>query len=224
MAFEKNLYEILDIQKNANQSDLLHAYNRLKEAHHKDSLATYSILDEESKSALLEEIEYAYSVLGNPSKRKEYDEHKLKNLASGYTSESTKLNLHGIPKEKQSFQQETCSAPLHNAEKETTFKVKKEPAFQKEIESCQNLNGEFLRLVRVYCGYSEVELAEICNLKLKNIQAIENEDPEILPHKTYLRGHLMLMCQALEIPNSRELIGGFLTRLCEEEKLQSQIL
>jgi hypothetical protein len=68
-----NFYQTLDIIPGASHNEILHAYTRAKMAYSKDSLASYSILDEESKSSLLEEVEKAFAILGNPAKRREYD-------------------------------------------------------------------------------------------------------------------------------------------------------
>ncbi len=68
-----NLYLVLDLMPGASHNEILHAYNRAKNTHSGGSLAGYSLLDSDSASGILEEIEKAFSILGNPSKRREYD-------------------------------------------------------------------------------------------------------------------------------------------------------
>jgi curved DNA-binding protein CbpA len=68
-----NLYLVLDLMPGASHNEILHAYNRAKNTYTGGSLAGYSLLDSDSAEGILEEIEKAYSILGNPSKRREYD-------------------------------------------------------------------------------------------------------------------------------------------------------
>jgi curved DNA-binding protein CbpA len=68
-----NLYLVLDLMPGVSHNDILHAYNRAINTYADNSLAGYSLLDSDSATTILEDIEKAFSVLGNPSKRREYD-------------------------------------------------------------------------------------------------------------------------------------------------------
>lgn len=69
----ENYYEILEISTTADQDQILKAYLRAKQSFSPDSLASYSIFDEEEGRQLLDKIEQAYLVLSNEEKRREYD-------------------------------------------------------------------------------------------------------------------------------------------------------
>lgn len=68
-----NYYLILDIVPGVSQNEIHHAYKRAKMTYSQDSLAAYSLIEEENTLQILDEIEKAYEVLGHPSKRREYD-------------------------------------------------------------------------------------------------------------------------------------------------------
>jgi hypothetical protein len=99
------------------------------------------------------------------------------------------------------------------------IKVDKNPAFEEEIQNVQNLNGSFLRAVRIYRGYSEDQLAGLCQLKTDHILSIEEERPLNLHHPVYLRGHLILICEALQIPRAPQIVKTYIEKLQQEDKL-----
>lgn len=76
---ERSYYQILDIKPTESQNEIFHAYTRAKKAYSEESIASYSLIEGVSRIEIIEEIENAYEVLGNPSRRKKYDA-KLKGL------------------------------------------------------------------------------------------------------------------------------------------------
>src|SRR6185437_15120176 len=75
MTFEKptSYYEILEVAPDASPQEIRSAYLRVKNAYKKDSIALYSLINEEDTQTLLVQIEEAYSILSNPDRRREYD-------------------------------------------------------------------------------------------------------------------------------------------------------
>lgn len=75
-------YDLLELAPDASAQDLRAAYQRVKSAYRKDSVALYSLISEEETEGLLAKIEEAYLVLSHPERRKDYDRsHGLINLA-----------------------------------------------------------------------------------------------------------------------------------------------
>ncbi len=70
---QPNYYLALDIIPGASQNEIHHAYKRAKMTYTQDSLAAYSLIEEENNDQIMKEIEDAYEILGHPSKRREYD-------------------------------------------------------------------------------------------------------------------------------------------------------
>ena len=52
MQKRKNLYLVLDLTQHCSQNDILHAYNRAKTTYSRDSLASYSLYDDNTKKRL----------------------------------------------------------------------------------------------------------------------------------------------------------------------------
>ncbi|MEZ4814738.1 MAG: helix-turn-helix domain-containing protein [Bdellovibrionota bacterium] len=216
MQRKKNLYLVLDLTTRCTQNEILHAYNRAKSTYSRDSLAAYSLYDDNAKDSILREIEDAYHILGDARKRRQYD------VSMGYAEGSVDDNYNyedSIPHSHTS----PSSTPIKNFKKKLevtpNIRVEANPAFETEIQEASNLSGAFLRSIRLYRGYTEDQFAGLCHLKADHIIAIEEEKPLNLHHPVYLRGHLMLICEALQIPNANMLAKTYIERLQQEDKL-----
>lgn len=73
MKKEKNLYEILGVDKNVSEEDLKKAFRNLSKQYHPDAL--YGKSEEEKKQAeeKFKELSEAYSILSDKEKREQYD-------------------------------------------------------------------------------------------------------------------------------------------------------
>ena len=78
----KSYYQILEVSETASQDEIKKQYRFLSQAWHPDKFPT----SEQKKKAeeKIKDINEAYSVLGNPAKRKEYD-NKINAAKSGFT-------------------------------------------------------------------------------------------------------------------------------------------
>lgn len=213
MQKRKNLYLVLDLTQHCSQNDILHAYNRAKTTYSRDSLASYSLYDDNAKEGILKEIEDAYFVLGDARKRQAYD------ISMGFTEGSIEQSSQSLTMHTSSFAKPEPKEYKKKIEILPQIKVDKNPAFEEEIQNVQNLNGAFLRAVRVYRGYSEDQLAGLCQLKTDHILSIEEERPLNLHHPVYLRGHLILVCEALQIPRAPQIAKTYIEKLQQEDKL-----
>src|SRR5690606_25670692 len=70
---KKNYYEVLEISTSSTPQQIENAYIRARNAYSSDSVALYSLMTKDECNAILGQIEEAYSVLGFPEKRREYD-------------------------------------------------------------------------------------------------------------------------------------------------------
>lgn len=70
---EESYYQILDISKDATETEIKSAYFRAKNAYSKDSVATYTLFSETEIHDILRKVEQAYMTLSNPEKRRIYD-------------------------------------------------------------------------------------------------------------------------------------------------------
>jgi hypothetical protein len=213
MQRKKNLYLVLDLTPKCTQNEILHAYNRAKSTYSRDSLAAYSLYDEDAKESILREIEDAYYILCDPRKRRQYDismgfaEGEVEDITPSERT-STNGNMSTLLKSQK-----------RKVELTPQIRVEANPAFEKEIHDAQALSGSFIRSIRMYRGFTETQIASLCQLKADHIIAIEEEKPLNLHHPVYLRGHLMLICEALQIPRANELAKTYVERLQQEDKL-----
>lgn len=70
----KDYYEILNLEKNASNSDIRQSYFRLKNTYSHSNQALYSLLEEDDLQDSLGEIREAYDVLIEPESRLTYDQ------------------------------------------------------------------------------------------------------------------------------------------------------
>jgi molecular chaperone DnaJ len=75
---EKDYYKVLGVDKDASQEDIRKAYRNLAKKHHPDRQGGSKAAEEKFK-----EISDAYSVLGDPEKRKQYDQLRSAGMRGG---------------------------------------------------------------------------------------------------------------------------------------------
>lgn len=243
-----NYYLALDITPGVSHNEILHAYNRSKKTYSNGSVASYGLLDVDSASSVLEEIETAFAVLGNPSKRREYDIRMgyrtwseegdkempemeapamittLKHIQEegarttvARAAEPTPAPREGLLKFAPAAKKVTQSAPPATARRLDNFEPN--PEFEKQIAENVSPDGAFLRAVRIYRRFSVEELASRCKLSSSHVEIVEGEDGERMPQPVYLRGHVLLICQALDMPEAETLARAYVQRMREQGKL-----
>ncbi len=221
---EKNLYLILDLAPGVTQNAILHAYNRAKATYSSNSLAAYSVMGDEENAEILDEIEEAYRILGNPSKRREYDVRMGYDTWGGAPEERSHNYSDFIQRANLSvsapastgisaFQQAAIDKKKHLAAVPALPEVEKNSDFEKEIAGVKELTGAFVRSVRIYRQLSQDQLATLCKLSVSNLALIEDENGEEMTHPTYVRGHVVLICQTLGLPDPNGLAKSFITRM-----------
>jgi hypothetical protein len=96
--------------------------------------------------------------------------------------------------------------------------------FENQIKAVTELDGAFVRAVRVYRGLSVEQLANMSKIAPARITAVEDEDTSEHNQTVYLRGHVAIICRALEIPNPEALSKTYIARLRAQGKLPSDRL
>lgn len=79
-------YEVLDIKRHANSSEIRESYLRIKATYQKDNAALYTLISPSEREDMLRKIEEAYQVLSSPDLKREYDSVHAK--ASPFDSDS----------------------------------------------------------------------------------------------------------------------------------------
>lgn len=109
---KKNYYEVLEIQIGASPQEIERAYTRARNAYSGDSVALYSLMSADDCAEVLNTIEEAYSVLGFPEKRREYDRIR------GFNSSSAAAHMNPL---EETFAPAPARAPARPAQSLESF-------------------------------------------------------------------------------------------------------
>jgi len=74
---DMDLYEILDLNKDAQPEEVIDAYMAAISAYRPGAMASHGLVTEDERHFMLERIENAYRTLKDPEARTQYDQEKL---------------------------------------------------------------------------------------------------------------------------------------------------
>ena len=222
----KNYYDVLEIPPNASLQDIHEAYQRVKHAYAGDSLALYSIMSQDECDRIVEQIEEAYSILGTPDKRREYDK------ARGFNQENTPSGYNEKVMNRPEYQpratlSEMLNPTSHQEQNRDHFQFSEKPTpqaevnvskltayqrfgldyqidtnFEQEIENTTDFSGTFLKKIREYKNVSIERMADMTRVSKTYIRNIENEEYDKLPAEVYTRGFVYQYAKCLKLnPN-----------------------
>lgn len=179
---EETYYEILKVDPKATVPEIVQAYHRARNAFSKDSLATYSLFDEDEAERMLGKFEEAYQTLTNLERREEYDAR----LAQG---------LPYIPAVKPPITElELKRRPAPPEEPPAGEAGISRPPVTEASELPETLDGAALRKIRERRGLSTEDVARITKIPARYIKAIEMDELKLLPAKVYLQGFITNLC------------------------------
>lgn len=187
-----NYYEVLELTANAPQHEVTTAYERARTTYSGENPAIYTIFSEQEARELLVVIEEAYQVLGNKILRNIYDQR----LLSGRSSLNDLTYASIVEASKQAF-------PEAKPEKPAAAVYKKDEAFEKEVESREDWNGEWLKKVREYKQISTQRMSEITKINSYYVTALEGMDPGNLPAVVFVRGYVVQIAKALGLNDKK---------------------
>lgn len=201
-----NYYEVLEIESNANPQQIENAYIRARNAYSSDSVALYSLMTKDECAAILSQIEEAYSILGFPEKRREYD--RLRGFNQAATA-ATRTDVHLSPAEqraKETLQYENFGSNLIEskvskitAQKKFGLEYQENADMDRKIIECVEFTGPFLKEIRLYKNVDIERMAEMTRISKTQINSIENEDLTKLPADVYVRGYVYQIAKVLKL-------------------------
>ena len=71
---EMDLYEVLDVGREASEEEIVEAYRKAMDAYRPGSLTSYGLIGDEERRTLLERLDLAYRTLSDEEARRAYDE------------------------------------------------------------------------------------------------------------------------------------------------------
>ena len=228
-AEKKNYYDVLEVAPNAAPQEIESAYVRAKNAYSGDSVALYSLMTKEECDAVLGQIEEAYSIIGFPEKRREYDRLRGFNQSGFAPVNSTPMPTPGLSsyesRPKDSVQYEDYGSNLIEAkvskltaQKKFGLDYEENSEFDKEIADCSDYSGPFLKKIREYKNVTIERLADMTRISKTHITALENEDLQKLPADVYVRGYVYQYAKVLKL-NPEAVASSFILNF---KKLKAQ--
>lgn len=192
-----NYYDILEIDHQANQHEILIAYEKAKRTYSPQNIALYSIFSKQEAESLRSMIEEAYKVLGNQTYRNIYEKRIQAKTYTDY-----ELSFESI---KQSVQIESAHSSLEKNinlqvdenEKPQVENFEKNEDFENQIQSQQEWSGDFLQKVREYKKVSIDRLHEKTKVNPWYLKALESMDSKNLPAPVFVRGYVVQMAKTL---------------------------
>jgi curved DNA-binding protein CbpA len=189
---EQTYYEILEVNPKATTLEIRRAYDRIKKAFHRDSLAVYSLFGEEEIHEIQAAIEEAYQVLTDEALRGTYDQSHQRIV---------------LEKKEELLK-----------EKEISKGIGKSPvSFQSIEEEGGVCRGKTLRQIREKMGIDLSAISMKTKINPKVLEAIEEERVETFPAAVYLKGFLKGYAQCLGL-DPQKVAEGYLQFLEVEKK------
>jgi DnaJ-class molecular chaperone len=215
----KNYYEVLEVEKNASPGQIEQAYLRARNAYSTDSVAMYSLMTRQECEDVLRHIEEAYSVLGFPQKRKEYDR------VRGFNQGGSTFTENPVSTNSQDVQYEDYGSILHEAkvskitaQKKFGLEFEENSEMDRKIRECSEFTGPFLKEIREYKNVSVERMAEMTRISKTHIRGIESEDFTRLPAEVYVRGYVYQYAKVLKL-NPEDVAASFILHY---KKLKTQ--
>ena len=173
-----NFYEILDVRPDASHVEIQRAYERARKTYNFDSIAVYSLLDENEIETMARLVEEAYRTIGDEGRRREYDQ------MLGCANEEKGQTVASFPHEDMG-QSDTLLKPgkvetLSPEEREKIDRMISQPGFV--------FTGPALREIREALGLDRVGISEQTKVSRTYLHFIEEENFAHLPVLVYLRG------------------------------------
>lgn len=165
-------YDTLDIPRDATAADIIQAYRLASDTYELDSQATYSMFNEQQIMEIRQEIEEAYKTLSNNERRKAYDALLIRNGSN----HSENINCAGGD---ENVFYLNPSIPPVNRQKAT-------------------FSGLHLRNIRKSRGITLIRMSENTGIDVRTLQAIEEEDANLLQMNSGLKQILTAYAAEIE--------------------------
>jgi len=193
----QSLYDILEVPRDAEQEDIHKAFLKAKHTYSPESPALYSVFTKEEADELLKMIEEAYSILGNPRRRKEYDDAIDKN------SKSTNSKPGHLALVANGAAQESKEPPKDKLGRSGYSRYEIDQTLEKEISEQEVIDGIFLHRIRNYKNISIEQVIKATRIGRHYIEAVESNNFRSLPAPVFVRGFIIQIAKMLGLPEKK---------------------
>ena len=188
-----NYYELLEVAVEASPFEVHQAYKEMVQLYHDDSLASYSFFSKEEREGILTKLEEAYSTLMDENRRSEYDrlliERGILEKAAPSQRDRTKVSL--------MYDAKRLAANTALRIRDRLKPIASSNPVIQEILGNDVLSGNDLKKIRDELGLSLEEIAEMVKVRIVYLHAIENDQFEKTPSRTFLKGFLRAYAQCM---------------------------
>jgi curved DNA-binding protein CbpA len=199
-AGDVDYYKLLQLPRSASQIDIINAYRHAKLAYQEDSLAIYSLFNEQELDAIREQVEQAYHVLSDPERRQAYDA-MFEGEAEDQKPEMATDNV----------------IPFHGLQARPSLV---EQASESELETDYHYDGTSLKRIREAKGISLESIATYTRISKRYLQAIEDENVDHFPEMVYLKGYLRQYGQEIGV-DPEKLVVHYLESIADKREEQA---
>ena len=199
-------YEVLEVAHDATGEAVDRAYKIATATYEEDSLATYSLYEENELDAIRERIEQAYRVLGSNEAREDYD-HSLGGGAPAPERGRVEIQL--------DFENISELAPSEVAPEIEEFA---------DLEDPQDgaFDGARLRRTRLARGVDIDRIAQVTKINPTYLRYIEEEQFGDLPADVYVRGFVAAYARCVGLDPER-VLPVYMERLRSGRRSPSQV-
>jgi flagellar biosynthesis protein FlhG len=187
---ELDHYEVLEIEHDAAPQEIERAFRLARESWSSDSLAAYSVFDDDELGLLRERVEAAYQVLADPDARRAYD---------------AQLGAHFEP---------GIELPLDPGGGEPPPAELQPPlaGFEDFDEHDVSCDGALLRRSRLQRGLDLDEVSRVTRIKPAYLRALEEERFRDLPAAVYVRGFVTAYARCVGL-DPQNVVAAYMARL-----------
>lgn len=196
-------YEILELTPEASQHDINVAYRKAKRLYSEQNPALYKMFAPEEAAQLQLMIEEAYTILSNDTYRNIYE----KRVQANRTDESS-VSVNAIKHASQELLEIPVSAVTEVIEIQKPTHIVDE-IIEQEIANQDHWNGDFLKKVREYKGYSVEEVQTTTKINPWYVTAIEKMDKSNLPVDVFVRGYVVQLAKMYGL-KSKEVADSYM--------------
>lgn len=200
---KKNYYEILGVAPHVGSGQIQAAYRFTRSLYSGESTPTYGLLDAEERAEMLGLVEEAYSVLGNPSARRDYDLQ-----AAGAGPAPAVIEAHQPPPSPPRPHRDEPRSQVP-AEQAAAAAPVAQPPNPEPVKVPEQVNGAVLRALRESRHLSIDQIAALSKVGSRFLRALEEDRHEALPGRVFARGFLIEYARAIRASET-ELVERYL--------------
>lgn len=184
-------YETLEVSPDATPEQIERAYRMVRSAYDGESLALYSVFDENDAEVIRERIDLAFRVLSDPASREEYDRSVLRR-AEAAAEAPPPVEAAVVPPALP--EAPPGARPLPPIE-----------AFEEMGDDGEDAeyDGSRLRRARMHRGIEIDQIASVTKINPSYLRSIEDDLYDDLPAAVYVRGFVSAYARSIGLDGAR---------------------